>query len=475
MRVDGGASSESEGELRARKKGKGNVGDVAPALGDEDAPGLGKRTDAAVPQSKPTSEIMDVDETPSVGPSANPNLVLEADVEQQHRVEHAASPAPVPRSPLVKSVLGDKSNLPRGEPSSPLLVSRHRSLAPPPLGTAGASTRRHSSMGGAALVSRRTSTVFGSPRISFYQDVGSTPIAGLRDEGARRSRSVSTAPRSRDVSAQPIAPDTIAEPAVETEAPPSMDLASLSFALPAHDSRSPSPILVPRIPLAFPATSATANPPSLGPEDLEIDEEELNYVYRPPMPNAPPRGGSAIFPQPGLGLDSSMIVESYDDDGGATMASDAIEADAGPASGKSADLDATVKARAPVAPGVGAPGLPSSHTSPAQLAKLLVPKRRPRAHVDEPSPDGPASDEDDLAYMIRTHETGEDSPASESEDDDVVLAANEREIGQSLAPGGRIDDRHEWGKSRRSRFLRQVCEEPGECEEGASDDELMLS
>ncbi|KAL8290168.1 hypothetical protein RQP46_003107 [Phenoliferia psychrophenolica] len=221
----------------------------------------------------------------------------------------------------------------------------------------------------------------------------------------------------------------------------------------------------------------------------------MEEVYRPPMP----REGSVIPQRPG-GMDSSMIIESYDDDGPAESELEEVQGDrsidepeleltgrAGIKSAEQRDVDANASDGAESSFGARDPDAAEAHDpevfSPSQLdkalpRKLVIPPRHPRAPVDARARRGPPADEDDLAYAIRTTATGEDSSDLESEDDEAVLADNDRELGKAFAPGGRIagpNVKVDWRSSRRTRFLRQVLEEPIICDEDASDDELLLA
>ncbi|KAK4699632.1 hypothetical protein P7C70_g6628, partial [Phenoliferia sp. Uapishka_3] len=487
MRVGGGSSSESEEERRARKKGKKVVKSLAKQQEEE---GGQRQSEAG------NASAMEIDEPPDSrqAPVDEPASYRQAE-EASAGLGDATSTsinATAINQPHLKPVLGDKSNLPsvsRAPPNRPIDRARSATQAREPTLIV-PSPRRHSSLGRGRNIGR-TSETLGSSRIQVFRDNQSSN-EGPRDGGGRAVRSGTVAAPS-GVAVQPSA--------VPSQATLSMDLQALSFALPtASRSSSPAPIHPSRV---RDSTSSNVVPHFGVREDsevplndggldyLDLDEEEVGQTYRPPTP----REGSVI-PHTLGGMDSSIIIESYDSeerntqtqeiefDGNNSFGGGAIEAEVDEQN-KSAELDdvdvaaessfeISLRARS------GRPSLPPvlPDFRIPETPEPIIPPRRPRASVDCPISGGPGSDEDDLAYVIRTTATGEDSSSILSySDDEKELARNGRELGKSWAPGGRIegpDGIKQWGKSRRSRFLRQTLETPIECEEGGSDDELKM-
>lgn len=512
LMVGGGASSQSESEVRGkRSRTAGPARDPeaggpassakAPAAMEVDV----EPTSAALPGFDLTSTTIQIPD------SAKDDVTLTS--------APAPSPFPVPDTPVVtvaqavapcKSILGNKStNIPSHlfPPSIHEVFTRSRSVTVVVADVA--SPRRHSSLNGVGTgQGSRRSSVTASPRIQVFRDP--EPFTStLRGEEIRRTQSTSTAPRSRSSSAQPVAPTR------RSSVPPSstnqiqatelMNLQGLSSALPDTTSLPPAalptahsfPLLLPREPLPSPSSvpipdfqplaPSAHDLPTTSAHDLDLDPEELQAVYRPPMP----REGSAI---PHHEMHSSFVLESFDgfdfdedhpmgvmevDEGemvvgGGVGGSGERKMDVAPPTEEDeekvdADDDAEPRWASEVREG----------KRPSRYETLRIPPRLAPAPVDRPRRSGPSAKEDDLAYFIRTTATGEDvSSDTSSSDDEAFYKSAEEEIGRGVGPGLWIRNREGGAKGkggRRSRFLRQVLEEPREVEEGVSEDELLLS
>ncbi|KAM0752613.1 hypothetical protein T439DRAFT_354110 [Meredithblackwellia eburnea MCA 4105] len=416
-----------------------------------------------------------------------------ADAESPTIVEspdRTAQPSPHPISP-VKKVLGDKSNLPsplgtHHVPSSPQVV-RARSAQPShPQSGLGSPFR---SQPGTRTSDRQNSTSrSSSSRIAVLPDhpgrassLRGTQSGRSGNNGLTRTRTAPTHGHSRSQS--------------------SLNLQSLSAALPESVvlPASSSPLLVPRANSIFDlsaspsrlraSASASSQTIGLGRKshvslgDLELDDEEMQEVYKPPRPDE----GSVILKNP-VEMDDSIVLESYDGDITAKDENskgdeeeeeneEKVEGDTTiktPHVASVSDLQARPNANSALL--VDKPSvivqLPTS--SPPSAPPRAFPKRHMPPPIDCPTPGGPDSDEDDLAYAIRTTASGEGDSSIDDEDEEE-FEKNEKEIGKSLRSGGRIGVKVDRGRSRRSRFLRQIMKEVPRLEEGDdSEDELRL-
>lgn len=402
VRVGGAESEDNEEEERSKKRGKS-----VPRVADEDA----QMQDATAPSAKASSRAPALSTT-SLQPS-----------------RQQSEPTPEPLI-LQHSILGDKSNLPRAaQIARPPPVTRPNPQASPAQARSTTAVNtiesprplaRHSSDGGSATRRPLSRVSLASPRIPVFRDAPTSSHALVAAEEGEDSAMI--------------------------------DIAALSSALPSS---------LPTLPaiLGSPFTSQHLVTPHPHFPSTRISNQSnvpaMSAQNELPRPSLHPSGGSAIpF---ATEMNSSFVLETFEEgsvenlfaslrahgvvpepraNAGAMDAFDvadyldlaAMDAD---------DEDDTILAPArsnshsgnPTSPSPQAPRTTFSRPVSAGTS-LDLPPRLLSPPLASPLPNGPPSDEDDLAYLIRT--------TSSHLEDEREWAASEAEIGEGFAVGSRI-------------------------------------
>lgn len=282
------------------------------------------------------------------------------------------------------------------------------------------------------------------------------PSAAPRSSAAPSSVLRKVKPKSDRIKVFHDEEEQVKQPSTQARRSRTIDLGSLGGALP--DVAPPF-----TTPVQQSLSLSSTQPIQVLPPSSQIEIETPNPTPLPPSSGSPsaedpdPREGSTI-PFCASEMNSSIVLETFNSDDTGDIDMDLFPARFVPSLSQVAP-NLIEALPSPARHRTLSPPLPS-HSSPP-LPNSPHPPRHPSFRPDTPSPTGPSSSEDDIAYYIRTTST-HSSPSSNE-----LYETMNREIGEGDRAGSRIGEMRGRRKGR-----REVLERGGEW--GVGVDELML-